>query len=462
MYHPKKKAPNKALWSIVAGILFLHLVALAIFGGITLYEAIQPGDPTFDKPPPAERIDPVKIEFKNRFQEKQKQTQRPRQKLQVQTVGNLAMPEIDIQVPNLGNTGDIGRFGDGRFGELGDGAALGIGEVSVEMFKIQARGEKFLFAIDVRPALLQDKKGGIPTYDVIKKDVLRVINDLPSGVLFNVFLFHDHRVEAWKPKLNPATKSNKEDIAEWIAPINTSPDQTGVRESNLEAESWQTPLIAERVNARSWDQDNARIMVTAAMLEQQPDAVFIFSDGLADFGGATYRSDEDSAETQASRLAAVRELGFDSVEAYEKARESIKEEVNKRVAAFKKRENEQRKKKGIPPRVYTGRENSVLKGKIEKKVAEEVDNYVPRIDFQRFRTVIPEREIEGFFERILRTYYDALNDDRPQLNAIVFKGADEEVSEEQEEVIDDYVDFFDGDYRILKGLGAIDSEDFQD
>ena len=120
-----------------------------IFGGITLYEAMRPLDADFEDPPPAEKIERVKLEYKVRMQEKQKQSARPKQKLQVQSVNNVNMPDLDIQVPNLGSSGNVGRFGDGRFGEL-EGGSLGIGEVSVDLFDIKSKGEKFLFVIDVR------------------------------------------------------------------------------------------------------------------------------------------------------------------------------------------------------------------------------------------------------------------------------------------------------------------------
>ncbi len=465
MYHPKKKPPNKILWSIVGGILAIHLVALAVFGGIVLFAPPEPDGDPFEDPPLAEKIDPVQIEFKRNFEEKQQKTRRPKQKLQVQSVGNLAMPEVDIQVPTLTNNADVGRVGGGM-GNL-DGASLGVGDVSVELLDIKAKGQKFVFAINVDKNLLSDDKGGIPTYRVIKEDILGVVEDLPAGILMNVILYSDHRMEAWKPAMVPATRTNKDSLAEWIAPVNTSLDSVGVRTTNYNPKTWETPLVADKLSSHSNRSGNHIPMVTAGLLEQKPDAIFILSNTLPGLDDARYRTygDNTPEEIAEIRLKWVEDHGLDSMEEYEEMREKVKSQVREKVDEFRRRENERREKAGKPPRVYTDRESHQLRMRIEKQVAEEIDNFAPGIPWHLGRepewVMIDEREMEGFFERLLRQYYDQSGDERPQLNAIVFKGADEEVEDEEEDGIDDFVDFFDGDYRILKGLGQIDSEEYQ-
>jgi len=466
MYRPTKKPPNKIFWSIVFGILALHLVGLTIFGGVVLFESLKPDDDPFEEPPQAEKIDPVQIEFKRNFQEKQKKTQRPKQKLQVQSVGNLSMPDVDIQVPNLSNNADIGRLGGG-FGDLG-GSALGVGDISISLFDVKSKGQKFVFAINVDKNLLADAKGGIPTYRVIKEDILGVVEDLPSGVLFNVILYSDSRMEAWKPQMVPATQTNKKSLAEWIAPVNTGLDSVGVRKTNYRPEAWQVPLVAEKLSKHAYRVGNHIPMVTAGLLEQKPDGIFILSNTLPALDDAGYRSfgDNTPEEVREIRLEWVEDQGLDSLEQYQRMRQKVMSKVRKLIAEFKRKENENRRKAGKPPRVYTDGENSRLRMKMEKRIAKDIDDYAPRMPSHLGRETewvqIEEKEMEGFFDRLLRQYYDQSGDDRPQLNAIIFKGEDEEVSREEEDKIDDFVDFFDGDYRILKGLGRIDSSEYQE
>ncbi len=442
------------------GILGVHLLALIAFGSWTVYKAVMPKDPTFEEPPPMEKIERVQLEYKVRMQEQQRKSQRPKQKLQVKQISEMQMPEMDIQVPNINSSTGVGRVGNGNFGDLGDGGGLSLGGVSVDLFDIKAKGEKFLFIVDVRRDLLQDKKGGIPTYNVIKEDVIGLIEDLPSGVLFNMILFDKFGLEVWQPQLVPATAENKEAFANWIRPVNSSINQTGLRKKNYRPTAYDQPM-AKRILTHG-SQGNSVFMATVAGLEQRPDAIFILSDGMPSFEKIVERnkkSPEQRAKIQEAYLKKIENLGFESESAYRKARAASSREVSRRISDYKKKENAARAKKGIPPRVYTKSESKRLRDKMESDVRKSFDGYVPGVskgDTNEYEG-LPEREVTGWIEQLQRLFYDQNQDERPQVNAIVFKGKDESVSEDQEDVIDDFVDEFDGDYRILIGLGQIDS-----
>jgi hypothetical protein len=443
------------------GILGIHLLALVIFGSWTVYQAVMPKDPTFEEPPPMEKIERVQLEYKVRMQEKQKQSQRPKQKLQVKQISQMNMPDVDIQVPNINSNSAIGRLGNGNFGNLGDGGGLSLGEVSVNLFDIKAKGEKFLFIVDVRRDLLQDAKGGIPTYNVIKEDVIRLINDLPSGVLFNMILFDRFNLEIWQPQLVAATKANKEAFAAWLTPVNSSIDSIGVRNRNYRPTAFEQPFAKRVMNHSSLN--NSTFMATVAGLEQKPDAIFILADSMPDLERIVereQRSEDELEDLRDDYIDRIKEqTDFKSVEEYREARNATDNEIRNRMNAFRESENKSRAKKGIPPRVYTGGESRDLRNRVEKEVAKNFKDYVPRVGGYSSRDygTIPEREVEDWLEQQQRLFFDQNADERPQLNAIVFKGKDELVSEAEEDIIDDYVDIFNGDYRVLIGLGQIDS-----
>ncbi|MGE9291463.1 MAG: hypothetical protein ACQKBT_10765 [Puniceicoccales bacterium] len=460
MYHPRKSPPNKILWSIIAAILMLHVVALAVFGGLTLYEAIRPSEATFDEPPPLEKIERVKLEYKVRMQEKQQKSARPKQKLQVKSVQNVRMPDVSIQVPNLGNSANIGRFGDENFGDLGDDNGLDMGGISVELFDIKAKGEKFLFVIDVERDLMQDSKGGLLTYNVIKEDLTNLILDLPSGVLFNVMLFDEGKLELWKPNLVAATKSNKEDFAAWLKPVNSSPTQIGVRRENYRPKSWSSDVAQNLLKTR-WATGNEVYLVTMGILEQHPDAVYLFSDYLPALDSARFRTDEDNEKALEEYRKKIKDAGFDSEEDYKKKRSAYWPKIEKQMNAIKAKEAKEREEKGIPPRIYSRGESSRLRWEVEKELQKDDDDYVPYITPHWIYSTYSEREMEQYFERLMRLEFDQNSDERPVLNAVIFKGEDEEWSKEQDRAVDDFIDYFDGEYRVLKGLGAIDSDKYK-
>jgi len=461
VYRPRKMKPNRILWGILTAILAIHLFALAIFGGITLFEAIKPADSTFEEPPPAEKIERVQLEYKVRMQEKQKQSARPKQKLQVKSVQNLAMPEVDIQVPNLNATSNIGRFGSGGFGNLGDGSGLDVGSVSVDLFDLKSKGEKFLFIIDVERELMTDAKGGLFTYNVIKKDLMEQIGTLPSGVLFNVMIFDEKEIEIWRPNLVPAIDSNKNDFEQWLTPINSSASRIGVRKANFSPVSWKEGnfLLLEK-KAVHWHEQIDKFLIGAAMLEQRADVIYIFTDSLPGMHEAEYYSDENRDEFEERFSKLVRREGFDSIEQYEKRRNEVRPRVDKEIEKFKKRENAERAKKNLPPRVYNSVQDFHLRMDMEKELEDEIDNFPTYIPEKRNYTQIRERDMEDSYERLIRFYYDQNNDERPVLNAVIFKGEDEAWTAEQDDGVDDFVDLFNGDYRVLKGLGSIDTNQF--
>ncbi|MBC2603174.1 hypothetical protein [Puniceicoccus vermicola] len=462
MYRPSKKSPNKILWSIMLGILGVHLIALIAFGGWTVYQAVVPDDRTFEEPPSVEKIERVKLEYKVRMQQQQRKSQRPKQKLQVKQITDINMPDVDIQMPNINGAGGIGRFGENGFGDLSDGAGLNLGAVSVDLFDIKAKGEKFLFIVDVRKDLLQDAKGGIPTYRVIKEDVIRLINELPSGVLFNMILFDRVRMEIYQPQLVAATASNKKDFEQWLMPVNSSINTTGIRRRNYEPSSFKQPF-AQRILSRDSAQNNAMLMVAVAGLEQRPDAIYILSDRMPDLTNLSETVRKSEKEIERSKkefLDRIEErTEFDTVEEYRKARSATVAEISKRVQDVKRKEAAARAKKGIPPRVYSRKENIELRDRVEKQVAKDFKDYTPPISgmAQNESLTISERETLDWLEQQQRLFFDQYADERPQLNAIVFRGKDESVSETEEEVIERFVDIFDGDYRVLVGLGQIDS-----
>ncbi|MEM0966693.1 MAG: hypothetical protein AAGJ81_11140 [Verrucomicrobiota bacterium] len=444
----------------MAGILAVHLVALLIFGGMTVYEAILPDDPSFDEPPPVEKIERVQLEFKVRMQEKQKQSERPKQRLQVRQISQMDVPDVDIQVPDISTNRGIGRFGDERLGDMGGG--LGLGEVSVSLFDIRAKGEKFLFVIDVYRNLMQDSKGGLLTYNVIKEDLTNLIEDLPSGVLFNIMLFQRGQLELWRPSLVAASTSNKESSARWLKGVNSGPNQIGVRNKNFIPKSWNSEFGQNLVET-PWMTQNDVYLAVMGILEQRPDAVYLFTDNLPGMEKSTYRSPEDLENTEEQFRNALKRAGFDSEAEYTAKRNPYEPKIQRKIDDFKRNETEQRRVNGLPPRIYTWGESDQLRKDIEEQLEKDDDDFVPlirRIDYHVF-SEYSEREIDQVFETLLRLEYDQNSDERPVLNAIVFKGADEDWTRDEDRAADDFVDYFNGEYRILKGLGAIDSEAMQ-
>lgn len=453
MYELKKSRPNPILWSIIAGIALLHVIALLIFGGLTVYRFINPTDMAFEAPPPAESIDRLQLEFRARLEQKQRQSTRMQQRLQVQTVANMQMPDLNIQVPNLSGLSSFG--GAGNLGGLEGG--LGMADISINLFDLQSRGERFLFVIDANRELMIDRRGGLPSFRVIKEEIIRLVNEMPGGVLFNAIVFEGRSVHAWRPNLFAATEDNKTQFENWLNPINQSVQRLGAPPQNFFPQSWRMDT-GNRLRTSSSFANN-HFLVTAAMLEQGADAIYFLSNNFPAFDQARItvaKSEQEFAREMRDFEAKLRRAGFQTVVDYHRARSQYNAQIARLIAEYKQREAQDRQRRGLPPRVYGAAEERQLRERIERENAREI-RPVPGIRQPRRSTTenVESREILGWFDQIARIHYDQHNRRRPTINAIMYRGADEEWTRDDDRRLTDFVRRFNGRHRVLKGLGAI-------
>lgn len=72
-------------------------------------------------------------------------------------------------------------------------------------------------------------------------------------------------------------------------------------------------------------------------------------------------------------------------------------------------------------------------------------------------TRIPEREAKQWVEQYQRLVFDEQRLERPTVNLIIFKGADEPWDRNTDDRrVREFVRQFGGDFRVLRGLGQIE------
>lgn len=84
----------------------------------------------------------------------------------------------------------------------------------------------------------------------------------------------------------------------------------------------------------------------------------------------------------------------------------------------------------------------------------------PHIEFgisHRNHISIEQRDVERYFKDLLDVEYEDKNQTPPSINVVLFLAGDENFSEAQEDKLKDYTRFFDGKYRIIRGLDQIQS-----
>ena len=68
---------------------------------------------------------------------------------------------------------------------------------------------------------------------------------------------------------------------------------------------------------------------------------------------------------------------------------------------------------------------------------------------------ISKKRIQKYFKNVVDNLYTNKGSEKPSINVILFLAGDEEMRKEWEDQLDDYTDFFQGKYRIIRGLDEI-------
>ena len=125
--------------------------------------------------------------------------------------------------------------------------------------------------------------------------------------------------------------------------------------------------------------------------------------------------------------------------------------MQKRINDAMAKINEDRKKKGQPPRVLAQRHG--IYSNVRELDLEWETPHPGWIPYHSHKS----REVEGYFKDLVDVLYTDKGGIEPSLNVVLFLAGDEEMRKDWEDQLDDYVDFFSGKYRIIRGLDEIKS-----
>ncbi|MFP4166124.1 MAG: hypothetical protein ACLFUF_03035, partial [Opitutales bacterium] len=454
---PKRKLDNKLFGVLLASGAF-HVLLLLLLGGLTIYEYIIPDEAEFDEPPEIEETEPppereVEIEPQTASQDQ------PLQQLQMQDIGNIAISDVNLDLPEMQDSFTVSTGLEGGLqgssllgGSDARGVDLGMSDVNV--FGLKTQAERILFLINAGPEMVVDEKGGLFSYDAIKKEITDMVGKLSTGTLFNVILFNDKNVKMFKPKLVSAGQKVTGELENWIQPINSDADEIGLQgdaskaELNiLEDENITETIrdVGKGIQHENWNQDRH---IAHYALQQNADAIFMLTHDFNSFE----RVRAPLSEQQ--RKAWEREKnssGYQKqLEAYKKEREEKGQKYRKRVEKELEKLNKKRKAQGLPPKVFRhgGLEHKARELGIDLEWEEKHPGHEP---LRR----IESRYVRSYFRRLTDKLYRDKGDDKPSFNIIFLMAEDHEVSSDKKEQLDRFTRFFDGDFRFIYGREQI-------
>src|ERR1051325_4476545 len=164
-YYRLSPTAQKRLTGVFFLSLAIHCALLMSVSSVVVFHYFKRPPAQFKTPPPpSERIEPRKLEYKVRVEEQQKKSGRPivTPRLTAQSIGSISLPEVKTELkptPNkaissLTSFGGSG-IGDGLGGGTGSGG-LGLGVSMVNFFGITDRGERIALLVDVSLSMLED------------------------------------------------------------------------------------------------------------------------------------------------------------------------------------------------------------------------------------------------------------------------------------------------------------------
>ena len=317
----------------------------------------------------------------------------------------------------------------------------------VSVFGLKTRAERVLFVVEASRQMVLDEKGGLNSYRVIKDEISSMIANLSAGTLFNVMLFQDGRVKLFKPQLVAAGAETSNQLSQWLAPINSDLDNIGIRDGKnalIETKVEKYPRFYEGMRAHSTNQT-----VIQKALEMNVDAIFQIAGNHEGF--LNIRLKNTPEEITKAKEKREKWLAKPKNQELLKAHGAEVVEMRKRVAAAHKKHNQERAKKGLPPKVLEQHlhNNAKYFGLKWKTPRPDVPPSHPPHLWQE------EDTIRRYYHELMQQLYHDRDLSPPSVNVILFLAGDEEFPAEREDQVKRFTSYFKGKYRILRGENEI-------
>jgi len=366
----KRKQPILGTFSLSVAI---HAAVIALLGGVVVFKVLERPPAQFKPPPPpakTTKIEPRKLQHKIKIREQQQNSGRPRvsPRLTANRVSGISLPEIEVDPmaepvksniqKNIGKNFSMAGLGTGLGSGPGSGG-LGLGTSTVSFFGIQAAGERIAFIIDASRSMVEDDKGGLDGYTVLKNELKTMVQRLNDGTFFNL-IFFDDGVDLFKPKLVVAKPPTKNEADTFIAPyfaeygkelLQNYSEQKREWPSATRLRNYSLPMLESSAKyVTGGGHKNSQIDAPlAAAFQMRADTIFIISDGYPIFERALFGKElEDYARRVKDAEEKWAKLSRSDREKLEK---NSKENADKYWKEFDA-ENVKRARRGLPPKVF--------------------------------------------------------------------------------------------------------------
>jgi hypothetical protein len=250
--------------------ILLHVLLIAVAGSIVAVRYVQKRNAELNVVMREPKLERRQLQLPQKNERVRRTARRPKI---ITTRADASATAFSV--PDLGDMGEQStqKF-DAPFARSSRdfrslSSAIGVGAPQFKFLGVRAEGEKVIFVLDASELMLTAESGGKTACDYIKGQLDKVLEDLPSSVLFNVLLYDGETVAAFRPGMVPVIGQNRSELTEWIQPY-----LGGEAPGGLSAE--QNTYVPEvRYETAVGDEAREWALALQAALEQRPDTVFV-------------------------------------------------------------------------------------------------------------------------------------------------------------------------------------------
>lgn len=408
--------------------LSIHAVVILIAASFVAVKVIIKDDQGFEaKPVNRPKMQLKKLQVPVNVKKQQKPKPKLRKRLVVKhkldrKTPEFKMPEITGVKGGLGNASGTGGLGGG-------GVGFNIPEINI--FGVKSRGEKIFLILDSDAHMMYDEMGGMEAYTIIKNELIRIVDELPSTVLFNVAVFQrGDNCQVLFPSLVSASSGNAAIMKEWLDPLNMISKGMDDKDYGTKTLGPGGTAIKEEFNLDPLKSYGYWVNPACFAMKQQADSIYLLT---SRWGTLQHR-----VETKEKDPASKKKVD----QLYAKAQKMLDEE------------NKKRKSRGEPPRVLAGK-STIIKayfpdaklgaGNVNFEYTPAIMNDVMTTARKKYKPDLPSG-----LDRLSHS-------EKYSFNVIHFIPTDGKRDEKSTAKLKKITSLCKGDYQSLAGLEAIKS-----
>jgi hypothetical protein len=312
----------------------VHVLVLLVFGTYTLFKGSSPRMPfTSEGGVPAEDVGmeaPPEVAPETMEETAVESTPSPSDAPAIETdmvlaVSGMVSPSMSINAapPVLAPSSTTGAEKI-----LSKPASRSVGKASsVNFFGVKGEGTNVYFVVDASDSMLEDDRGGIQGFAVVKGRLKQMIQSLDEASRFNVVVYGASGADLFQSNSVAATPVMKKNAETFLARYNQSAEKKGTLDNNYRPKVEQIGLI-------KGDKDTGHITTRLdlgllAAFEGLADTIFLISDGKAPVLAEDNRAEAQKALMNAEVSEADRIKYQKEMEDYRIKLQQYNEEIKK-------------------------------------------------------------------------------------------------------------------------------------